>query len=130
MTRFADFRSTYKHNTETASKITRNLGYAGIAFVWGLRSTDDSLPIWLLVVCGLLALGLMADVLQYFITSCMYWLHYRKLQEAGLKDSDSIAVPGRLHEPARVCYFSKVFLILAAYVVLLIYLLERMHILG
>lgn len=130
MTRFADFRSAYEDNTEMASKLTRNLGYAGIAFVWGLRSPDGSLPVWLLVVSGLLALGLMADVLQYVITSWLYRAHYLKLQTEGKLDPDSIQVPSRLHVPSRVCFGAKVLLIMAAYVTLLIYLVERMHILG
>ena len=82
----------YTWPTETASELTRQLSFAGIAIVWifAVRTEGGiSLPSGLIWACLLLSLCLAFNVLQYASAAVMWGRFYRQAERQYLTDENN-----------------------------------------
>lgn len=123
-------RSAYDYFSRTASSVARQLGFAGIAVIWIFKSdhggeyrVPDEL-IW----PGLCLLGgLAADFLHYVVGS-LIWGGYNRYKEiiGTLEDQDFLA-PRWMNWPGNLLFCTKLFLICAAYSLLILFLVDKLR---
>jgi hypothetical protein len=123
-----DYRETYYEFSSTASEVARKLSFAGIALIWLFKI--ESLPIpkiphELILPTGLLALSLSFDLLQYILASAIWgifqWYQEKKLKS--ISDNPDLAAPSILKLPQFFLFWSKLFLAMAAYILIVKYIL-------
>ena len=121
-------REDYYYFTGKASEVTRQLGLAGIAVVWifkleksGALSLPSQLLPPLIAFVGALAL----DLLQY-VTSALIWGAFTRYNEKmGVKDGGDVYAPAWFNYPSLLFFWAKVSTAVFGYVLLLLYLSER-----
>lgn len=87
-----DFRENYYYFSGEASKIVRNLGFAGIAVIWIFRnkSADEiSIPYDLIPIGLLILNGLILDFLQY-VYAAAAWGIFCRMKERQQKNEEKI----------------------------------------
>lgn len=123
-----DYRNTYYEFSSTASEVARKLSFAGIALIWLFKIESlpiPKIPTELVFPTGLLALSLSFDLLQYIVASAI-WGVFQWYQEKKLKDiseDPDLAAPSILKFPQFLLFWSKLFLAMAAYILIVKYIL-------
>ena len=119
------FREAYYTASETVSKCTRNLAFAGIAVVWifrageGVASKVPSSLIWPLL---LFALALVLDLSQYFWQAAAWSIFCRMKEKEGVEEEADISAPRWINWPALVLFWAKAPAVIAGYILVVIFL--------
>jgi len=111
-----------KDHSAQASSIARQLGFAGIAIIWVLRSPNDGGPFHLsnnlswaalfIIIC------LSFDFFQYVSASILWHLFFRKKERAGVSENDKFLAPACINYPAYFFFYTKLTAITAGYICL------------
>jgi hypothetical protein len=121
-------RKAYDTYSSTASSICRQLGFAGIAIIW-LFKTDQAgkyvVPSELTFPGFLLIAALTADFLHYIVCSSM-WSGFGRWKELrGATPTDEFFAPRWINWPGNFFFWTKLALMLAAYLLMLSFLFGR-----
>ncbi|RJX32142.1 MAG: hypothetical protein C4516_05810 [Oxalobacter sp.] len=120
-----DYRETYYTYTAKASDISRQLSFAGIAFIWIFKTTSGgllSVPTMLQLAGVLFALTLAADLLQYIYGS-IFWggfARYYEIKET--KDDDELDAPTWANWPTLFFFWGKLLLLFSGYIFVVLYI--------
>lgn len=120
--KLSDYRSTYYEYTGTASSVSRQAAFAGIALIWVFNNktgSNISLPIELLWPTLFLVIGLGLDLLQYLISSAIWGLFHRlKEKKHGPTLDPELTAPVYFNWPGLFCFWGKLVSILVGYALL------------
>lgn len=124
--KISELRDAYSKSTEKTSELVRNLGFAGIAVVWVLKTGEHSGGLKysdeLLRPLAFCVAGLSCDLLQYIYKSAAWgslnWYYWRKHHN----NDAEVSVSGGWNWLALAFFWFKAALIIIAYVYLLTYL--------
>ena len=125
-----DYRADYYAFTSKASDVSRQLSFAGIAFIW-IFKVDKGGPLAIpptllwpaLLFAGALAIDLMHSVFGSLIWGAFARYHERK----GTSDADEIDAPSYFNWPTLLCFWSKLILVMAAYVLVFRHVLKLLE---
>lgn len=122
--KLSEARENYYCHSAAASAGARQLAFAGIAAVWVFNQPQDqpgiALPPILTWAMILLCFSLACDLLQY-ATSSAIWGYFHRVKEKELAAKSitadaNVSAPRWFNWPGIVFYWSKLTLIIAAYV--------------
>lgn len=120
------YRETYYGFSGSASAVTRQAAFAGIALVWIFNSKADemiTLPQQLLWPTLFLVACLACDLLQYIFSTAIWGIYHRVLEKRGVSEDEEINAPIYFNWPGIILFWLKHFFVLAGYFLLLKYLL-------
>lgn len=120
------YRESYYGFSSSASVVTRQAAFAGIALVWIFNSKADEtirLPQELLWPTLFLVACLACDLLQYISSTAIWGFYHRHLEKNGVQECDEITAPRYFNWPGLVLFWSKHTCVLLGYYGLLSYLL-------
>ncbi len=126
-----DVLESYKKKTGTASTISRQLGFAGIAIIWLFVSQYGeifNIPNELILPAILIVISLAFDLLQYVVGGLIYGIFNTKMKKLGFKLESEVVFPGYLNRPALIFYYSKIITIFIAYGLILSFLISHLNI--
>jgi hypothetical protein len=110
--------------TSKAGEITRQLGLAGIAVIWVFKASDGArqfIPKELYWPGTLLLLSLALDFLHYLVGAFFWQILTKRAQRRGVKEFET---PAWITGSIWALFIAKAITIIAAYVLLLIYLIR------
>ncbi len=119
----------YYFNSGKSSDINRQICFAGIAIAWLFRSKEKghiefdvllSTPIILFVV------SLFLDILQYMYSSLAWDIFCNSKQKEGKTDDDKVTVNPSINHPSLTLFWLKHIVTISAYVILFIFLSDRL----
>lgn len=119
-------REAYRDLSGRASDIARQLGLAGIALIWLFKFDTggrQSIPRDLVAPGILLVLSLGFDLAQY-VFGALLWGAYGRIMER--RSKTEFDVPPWLNWPSIFFFWTKLIPLVAAYVLLLRYLLAQL----
>lgn len=123
----ADYRASYYELSGKASDVARQLAFAGIALLWIFHERGGApvaLPKPLAWPAALFICGLGFDLLQY-LWGALIWGAFARYQEKRLGPASKkpLVAPAWFNWPGIALFWSKLFLVLLAYGLLLSYVL-------
>jgi hypothetical protein len=125
-----DARDAYYEHSAKASDIARYMGYAGLAVIWifatelpdsGGKVPDGLIPVAIGIV---LALGL--DFFQYVAAALIWGRFHRRKEREDVPEDAEFQAPDWINVPALICFGGKLVAISFAYVLLVIFLADRL----
>jgi hypothetical protein len=126
-------RESYHFNSGTASSVARQAAFAGIAIIWVFNSPTKQLvvaiPQQLQAVALLLVICLALDLLQYVVSSIIWSVFSRILElkyPHRLSEDPEMDAPPYLNWPCLACFWGKLFVLMAAYIRLAMFLLANL----
>ncbi len=127
-----DYRDTYYGLSAKASDVSRQLSFAGIAFIWIFKSEKGgslSISPDLLWPALLFAGALALDLMHYVLGSLIWGVFARYREYKGNKDEDELDAPAYFNWPTLFCFWAKVIFVVTAYVLVLeyVYTLLKAH---
>jgi len=129
--KLSDYIDTYEEFTSIASKLSRNLCFAGIAIIWifNVTSTQEStLPNGLFLPLLFFAVTLFFDLMQYVYGGFAYYLFYmirRKKLKEGEEDKVDVDPPKGINIPTWTLFIIKILTLGIAYYYLIKFLFEK-----
>jgi hypothetical protein len=136
--------SEYKKISETytgkASDIIRQLILGGVAIIWLFKVSDngkESLDKFLVFPLLTLSLALVADLLQYVVGGRIWNKFFIEEEKKAVQnhktDSKSpldpeIKAPRKLNKPIYFFYWTKISLMIASYIFIVVYLIGELNI--
>ena len=131
--RIEDYKKEYEFYSGKLSEITRNLAYMGFGVVWILIGGLDGfktgfIPPLLIWVLALLVLFQIFDISHYLYQTITWYKHFRKLEKNNEEDNENkyernnFTADNKLAERAWYIYWSKITIIVVAFLLLLIYI--------
>lgn len=131
--RLEDAREHYYFFSGKVSDIVRQLAFAAIAIIWMFRmgnETDILVPSELMIPLVLVVVGLALDLLHYLSASICWGFFQRKKEKLGLEEDSEFKAPRYINWPALAFFWLKSPFVVAAYVMLGLYLAKRIEIVG
>jgi hypothetical protein len=129
--KLSEYRKIANEYTAKASDITRQLSLAGIGIIWIFKNTDGHHAIlepYLVIPLLFLALGLLFDLIHYFLGGWI-WINFFRAEEkkarADAADPDIKAPTGK-SSVLYFFYYVKIACMLAAYIFIVIYILGKL----
>ena len=117
-------KEAYQDCTGTLSSNVRNLCFAGIAIVWVFRiGTDIPEPLFAPLLCFVLSLSL--DLLQYIVSSLVWWAFYLT-KEKEIEDDDDTRAPKHINLPAELLLIGKVVAVCVGYIFIAKFLITKL----
>ena len=122
-------RETYYDYSKKASQLIRQMGFAGLAFIWIFKDDiqgkiivpQDLIPAGLLIISSLFL-----DLLHCIVPTAIWGILCRRKENAGFKLEDEFKVPRVLNWPANFCFWGKITIMLWAYYILLSFLIGKL----
>ncbi len=131
MRTLGSYRKDADYFSSTASSITRQLAFAGIAVVWIFRIEKagcQQVPEALIPATLFLMLALAVDLLHYVIAWWL-WAGFCRIKEwKGSEHDDKFKSPRWMNWPALVFWHLKIAFVAIGYTVLIRYLLQLWHV--
>jgi hypothetical protein len=132
MPKLSEYKETYQRLSGKASDAARNLAFAGIALIWIFKMDTPSspkLPHGLILPCGLFALTLCFDFLQYIVGTIVWGsFHcyqekkkYDKFGSNAVKEDPDVDSPGYFPWFQNIFFLSKLISVFIAYGLVLKY---------
>ncbi len=125
-----DLLKAYQEASTTASNVSRQLGFAGIAIVWMFRVEPpwqspriDSEFVW---PAGLIVASLALDLLHYVVKAAIFGIYHRCKERAKTDDDDEFTISRYTNWPALGLFWGKLGLMTLAYVWLVVILYRRL----
>jgi hypothetical protein len=125
-----EIRNAYEELSGMASKINRQLAFAGIGILWIFRvSTGEqtSMPAGLLWPAILLVFSLGIDILQYLFQSVQWYIFYICKKNKGVKENEEVNEPECHNLIAWSLFVIKIIAMLSAYWFLFSYLRNLLY---
>lgn len=125
----SDYRNDYYQFSSKTSEIARQLSFAGIALVWVFKVGESpaSIPEELVLPAGLFVLALALDLLHAaygtFVWGAFAWWKERQ----GIDPEADFDAPGWFNWPSLLFFWSKVGVVMFAYVQALSYISGLLH---
>jgi len=119
----------YTYYSQEASKLIRQLGFAGIAVIWIFKTEQNSkqiIPPELLPAGILIMSGLAADLLQYIAGTIVWGIFHNRKDCEVASEEERFDAPRWINWPALVLWVLKVVAILTAYVLIITFLMSRL----
>ena len=120
----------YDYYTKTLSTISRQLGFAGLAIIWIFKTEkagNYEVPAELVWPTILLVGGLAADFFHYLIASEIWRFYARHREKAGSSQTEEFLAPPQLNWPAMLLFYIKLVFTIAAYALLLSFLIGKLN---
>jgi hypothetical protein len=126
--KLAEYRKTFYEFSGKASDVSRQLAFAGIAIIWLFKSDlpgegHSTIPHALIFPGILIVTALAADLLQYILASLIWRLYYRYLEKRRVPPDAETQHSPWLEIPITALFWAKVFLVILAYIFILLFLL-------
>ena len=124
-----DCRKAYYTYTTSVSSIARQLGFAGIAVIWIFRTDRGGayqIPPELILPGLLLVCSLSADFLHYLIASFVWGIFNRIKEKQGMENEVEFQAPDWINWPGNVFFYTKILLIFASYIYLIMFLYNEL----
>ena len=129
MKKLEQYKDEYQFFTGKTSDIIRGLAFAGIAVIWIFKYTDSGqikIPDLLITPLILLVFGLILDLFQYIAGGIIWFAFFRfkecQIQKGSISEKESIDAPNILPLIIHLFYFSKIIVIIIAYILLIKFL--------
>lgn len=113
-----DAHEIHRGNHEEASKIMRQLGFAGVAIVWIFRTPEMGIPQGLSAPLFLIVIALACDLFQYLWHSLAWHYFIRKHHKNNALPEDVFEYPTSIDYPAHILWLLKMILISISYVLI------------
>jgi hypothetical protein len=123
--KLSEIREAYEELSGSASKLSRQLAFAGIGMIWIFRvSTGEqtTIPTALLWPAILLISSLGIDIIQYLLQSLTWYIYYHYKKSKGIKEDISVDEPEFLNYFPWILFFAKISVMSMAYIMLFSYL--------
>lgn len=120
-----DALQNYYDYSGKASDIIRQLGLGAIAIIWIFRTDipgNLAIPAPLFLPLKLVVAGLAFDLLQYAIGAMLWSNFHRRKEKSGISEEQCFDAPKQINWPAIFFFYSKVTLVIAAYLYIFTYL--------
>jgi hypothetical protein len=124
-----DYRNDSYTFSGKASDLNRQLGFAGIALIWLFKkdvSGQIVIPHILIWAGALIVVSLTPDMLHYCIGWYTWHSFFRKNEDAGVDENTELEHEPKLVYPIIGCFIAKVVSVIAAYVVILSFLIRTL----
>lgn len=126
-----DIRDSYYTHTASASSVSRQVSFAGIALIWIFKTQYGNsiiLPNDLLLPALLLTMSLTSDLLQY-ISSSAIWGIFNRINEIkhGADFEGDIKTSKFLNWPAIFFFWLKLLLSISGYLFIFLYLYKNIN---
>jgi hypothetical protein len=121
-------RATYDYYSGKQSDIIRQVGLAGIAVIWIFKEGEDKAPSIALSMrwaAGLILASLAFDLLQYVAGSLIWGVYLRKLDQKATAETKQLAPSSKINWPTLFFFWTKLPLMVAAYVIIILYLANK-----
>ncbi|MET4599236.1 MULTISPECIES: hypothetical protein [Stenotrophomonas] len=128
--KIANYRDVYYSFSSKTSDISRQLSFAGIAFIWVFKPEDavpTAIPPELLWPAGLFVLALALDLLHAAYGTLAWGIFSRHHEKRGVALDDEFDAPSWLNWPALTFFWGKVLAVIVAYAVTLFYVWGLIH---
>jgi hypothetical protein len=129
--KLAEYRKTFYEFSGKASDVSRQLAFAAIAVIWLFKSDLKggehlTIPHALILPGILIVTALAVDLLQYVLASLIWRLYYRCLEKKRVPADADVQHSPWLEIPITALFWVKVFLVVLAYIFILLFLLEAL----
>lgn len=129
MKQLQEFRTDYEAFSSIASTVNRQLGFAGIAWLWIFKSNllDQiiSLPRELYFAGLMILFSLFFDLLQYVLGTIVWFIFWRVKEKSGVKTNKDITAPAVLTWIIWIPFWLKILSMLIGYFELLQFLFSH-----
>lgn len=129
MMKLSEIRNAYEELSAKLSEINRQLCFAGFAIIWIFNKSKGgvSVPEDLYLPAFLLCCSIFFDILQYTISSLVWYFYYCYKKEKG-KDDDKINVnePEIFNILPWVLFICKIILLIWAYIEIGMFLISKL----
>lgn len=131
MNKLSDYKLTYEEASSKVSDLTRQMALAGIAIIWIFRQTDLSGQI----ICKELIppliffiLSLTFDILQYIYKTVAWYLFFRTREKKTKKKNPDPMTQAKpiMNLPTWILFSSKVVSLIIGYIMIFIYLFDKL----
>lgn len=129
--KICEYKDTYEYFSGKLSDITRNLSFMGFGVVWILIGGLDGfklgfIPPILKWVLGILVLYQILDISHYVYQTITWYNYFRKLEKENGETCErcDFTAPEEYAERAWYIYWSKIAIVVAAFILLLIYIIQ------
>lgn len=116
-------RAAYYEHSGTASVVSRQAAFAGIAMIWIFKNESSgivSLPDTLLYPVLFLLLSLSLDFLQYVYSSAAWGIFHRIMEKKhGVEYAGEVFSPKQINWPSNIFFWGKLVFLLLGYVLLI-----------
>ena len=122
-----DYRNDSYVFSGKASDLNRQLAFAGIALIWLFKKDVSGEPTIspVLIAAGILiVLSLTCDMLHYCVGWFTWYRFYRGKEDAGVSEDTELDHDEGLVRPITAFFVAKIVFVVAAYVLILIFLVK------
>lgn len=122
-----EYRKVYQEFSGEASKLARQLGFAGLAIIWIFRNENlgKVIPASLVSPGLLIVVGLACDLLQYVWATAVWGGYQQLLERRGTPESEELDAPGWFNWPTLAFFWGKLVAIVVAYGLLIGFLIRH-----
>ena len=125
--KISDYKQAYEDASSKLSEINRNLIYAGFALIWIFKTPDKSLNINLIWGSILLICAAVSDIMQYIITTCIWYSQFRQIEQNERNNLESdFSHSKKLTYPIWTLFWVKIIFNCLAYIFIFIFLIKML----
>lgn len=124
----SEIRKAYEEISAKLSDVSRQLCFAGFAIIWIFNKTDKdiSVPAELYLPTLLLCASLFFDLLQYAISTFVWYGYYLYKREKGKKDEDvDVNEPEWLNAISWLLFIAKIVSLITGYILIGVFLISK-----
>lgn len=124
--KLSEIRGAYEEISGKLSDINRQLCFAGFAVIWIFNKTDNdiSVPTELYLPALLLCASLFFDLLQYAISTLLWYGYYLYKREKNKKDEDvEVNEPEWLNTISWLLFIAKIISLIIGYILIGVFLI-------
>lgn len=130
--KLADCLKAYQYNSGQASTNVRQLALAALGAIWLFKTNDSGgqpigLPLRLWWVGGLSIAALFFDFVQYLWNAAAWGGYHRKQELSCVDENTNFLAPRWINWPGNGFFIIKVFCTALSYILLLIFLVEKIR---
>ena len=120
-------RELYYFFSGKVSDIVRQMALAGIAIIWVFRDpTQMRVPRELITPAILIVAGITLDLFHYVAGTLVWGIYARRQEKTGRKDDENVSPSARINYPSLLFFWTKIPVVLAAYILILKFLVHRL----
>ena len=127
--KLSEIRKAYEDLTGKLSDINRQLCFAGFAIIWIFNKTkgDIAVPEELYLPTFLLCCSIFSDILQYAISSVIWYFYYCCKKEEGKDDNEvNVNEPEIFNMIPWFLFICKIISLICAYIKIGIFLISKL----
>lgn len=133
MNKLSDYKQTYEEASSKVSDLSRQMAFAGIAIIWIFRQTDQSEQL----ICKELIppliffiITLAFDILQYIYKTIAWYIFYRIREKKTTKKNPDPLTQAKpiMNRPTWIFFWTKVVSLITGYIMIFMYLFDKLFI--